>query len=124
MEKIDNINSLAKWKQFALKSKNHANKLKQKIIFDYKKNGKLFGYGASARSSTLLNYCRLSNRYIDFIIDKNQLKQNLFTPGTNIPITSMSKNFEKLKKMNMVLLAWNFKKEILSEMKKSNIGKK
>ena len=37
MEKIDNINSLAKWKQFKVKSKNHANKLKQKIIFDYKK---------------------------------------------------------------------------------------
>ena len=31
-------------------------------------------YGASARSSTLLNYTDLNNKYIDFIIDKNNLK--------------------------------------------------
>ena len=37
------------------KVKSHAQKLKKDIINSYMLNGKLFGYGASARSSTLLN---------------------------------------------------------------------
>jgi hypothetical protein len=124
LEKKEKINSYEIWKNFSSKSQKHANNFKKKIIKDFKANGKLFGYGASARSSTLLNFCKLSNKYIDFIIDKNRLKQNFLTPGTNIPITSIKKNSNKIKKMNMILLAWNFKKEILKEMKKNNYSNK
>ena len=123
-EKKEKINTFQTWKNFSLKSKRHANKFKKKVINDFKVNGKLFGYGASARSSTLLNYCKLSNNYIKFIIDKNKLKQGLLTPGTNIPIISISESLDRIKKMNMVLLAWNFKKEILKEMTKNNFRNK
>mgnify|MGYP005645395385 CR=1 FL=1 len=38
-----------------------------------KDNGKMFAYGASARSSTLLNYANIDNQFIDFIIDQNKV---------------------------------------------------
>ena len=73
----------------------------------------MFAYGASARSSTLLNYTNIDNQYIDFIIDQNKLKEGYKTPGTNIKIltferaSNLIKNYE-----SMILLAWNFKDEI------------
>ena len=116
-EEKNNLNKIIKWKIFAKKSKIHAQKFKSDILKSYKTNGKLFGYGASARSSTLLNYCKLSNKHIDFIIDQNPLKQNLYTPGTNIPIRSIKDSVKNLANKNMVLLAWNFKSEIVKIMK-------
>ena len=115
-EAKNGLNKIIKWKMFAKKSKTHAQKFKSDILKSYKINGKLFGYGASARSSTLLNYCKLSNKQIDFIIDQNPLKQNLYTPGTNIPIRSMKDSIKNLANKNMVLLAWNFKDEIVKIM--------
>ena len=46
------------------------------------------------------------------------MKNNLYTPGTNIPIYRFEKVKSKLGKMSMVLLAWNFKSEIVSFMRK------
>ena len=79
----------------------------------------MIGYGASARSSTILNYLNLSAKEIEFIIDCNPLKQNLFTPGTDIPIVSYDKGLKKLKDKNILLLAWNFEEEIVSDLRKS-----
>ena len=39
--------------------------------------GKIYAFGASARSSTLLNFCEISNKTIANIFDNNPLKQNL-----------------------------------------------
>ena len=100
------------------KTVKHKKNFRDKVIKLYKQKWNLFGYGASARSSTLLNYCNLSSNYIEFIIDKNSLKHNFFTPGTNIPILPLKENLTKIKKKNMILLAWNFKKEIIQIMKK------
>ena len=123
-EEKKKLNTLKKWKIFSKKSKIHAKKFKFDILKSFKNNGKLFGYGASARSSTLLNYCKVSNKHIDFIIDKNTLKHNLFTPGTNIKIKSINNSIKNIYKKDMVLLAWNFKKEILNIMKKCKFKNK
>ena len=50
---------------------------------------KISAYGASARSSTLINYLNLNNKLIDVVFDKNKLKTNLFTPGTHIKILKL-----------------------------------
>lgn len=117
-EKKNKLNSIKKWKQFSKKTKIHAKKFKKDILKSYKKDGKLFAYGASARSSTLLNFCKINHKYIDYIIDKNPLKHNLYTPGTNILIKDLTRSNKDLLKKNMVLLAWNFKDEILKVLKK------
>lgn len=76
----------------------------------------IVGYGAAAKGMTLLNY---TNVDMDYIVDDNPLKQNLYTPGLNIPIVSSS---EILKSDNdtrilFVPLAWNFFEEIRGKIK-------
>tara|TARA_Y100000590_G_scaffold28556_1_gene31996 strand:- start:1730 stop:3604 length:1875 start_codon:yes stop_codon:yes gene_type:complete len=84
-----------------------------KNIRKLKKNGnKLIGYGAPAKATTALNFFGISNE-IDCIIEDNKLKQGKVIPGVNIPI--ISKENIKKKPDKLIVLAWNFFKEIKRE---------
>ena len=81
------------------------------------KYGKLVAYGASARSSTILNFAKIGKNHLKFIVDKNPLKNNLYTPGTKIKIINSKFFFKKINQFKIILiLAWNFKKEIIKEI--------
>ena len=73
------------------------------------------GYGAAAKGMTLINFAKME---LDFIIDDNPLKQNLFSPGMNIPIVSIN-HLDNItdKKIVFIPLAWNFFKEIKAKIK-------
>ncbi len=108
-------NTLDKWQEFADKSTAHAAELKQ-IVEAH--DGKMLAYGASARSSTLLNFCGLNNDHISGIIDKNPMKHDLMTPGSNIPIISYEKGIEAIQNVDKILLlAWNFEDEIVRDLR-------
>ena len=50
---------------------------------------------------------------IDFIIEDNELKHNKFIPGVRIPIKNKSQI--KNKKNTLIVLAWNFYKDIVKK---------
>jgi hypothetical protein len=77
----------------------------------------LFGYGASAKGNVLLNFCKLDNNILDFIIDTTPTKQGKFTPGTHIPILPPDRIKEKGEGDTALLLAWNYKFQILEKEK-------
>ena len=84
-----------------------------KNINKLKKDGNtLIGYGAPAKATTALNFFGISNE-IDCIIEDNKLKQGKIIPGVNIPI--ISKENIKKKLDILIVLAWNFFKEIKRE---------
>ena len=88
-------------------------------IFNYckSKNKKIIGYGATAKSTTILNYCNINDQTIDYFIDTTQDKQNKYTPGTKIKIKKYKGGINK--DVDYVFLgAWNFKKEIFKKEKK------
>ena len=89
-----------------------------KIISNLKKDKKtLIGYGATAKATTVLNFCNIDNEMIDFFIDTTPEKINKFMPGKKIMIHKYNK--KKLEKADYVFLgAWNFKKEIFNKEKK------
>jgi ubiquinone/menaquinone biosynthesis C-methylase UbiE len=116
-EKKQKINSYDYWKDFRKKCDNHKVKLVKLIKNFMKKNKKLAGYGASARSSTLLNYCKINNKHLNFVFDKNDMKQNLFTSGSNIQIQKPKIKIIKSTDC-IIILAWNFKDEIIKFLKK------
>ena len=117
-EKKSKINSYKNWKKFSKQSSEHSKNLKI-VLQEIKKKYKIFGYGASARSSTLLNYTGINNSLIDFIIDKNPLKNLKYTAGSNIKIIVPNSAKNKIKRYNYcILLAWNFKEEIIKDLKK------
>ena len=79
------------------------------------KNKLIIGYGAPAKATTALNFFGISNE-IDFIVEDNKLKHNKFIPGVKIPIKD--KSHIKNKDNILVVLAWNFFKDI----KKNNLN--
>jgi hypothetical protein len=88
-------------------------KIRENVIRNIKKlknkNKKIIGYGAPAKATTALNFFGVSNE-IEFIAEDNKLKHNKFIPGVKIPI----KNKSQIKDKNNILLvlAWNFYKDI------------
>jgi 2-polyprenyl-3-methyl-5-hydroxy-6-metoxy-1,4-benzoquinol methylase len=81
------------------------------VINSYKESGfTVVGFGAAAKGNTLLNFGKIS---LDYIVDDNSLKQNLYTPGMRIEIKSPDVlKQEDPKKLLIVPLAWNFYSEI------------
>ena len=110
------IGEAAPWQEFGRRCERHRSALKS--LVETAKNGgkRLIGYGASARSSTLLNYCGIDHRYLDVIADRSELKHGRYTPGTGILITSPAKAFTR-RPDGVLMLAWNFQDEILAQIR-------
>lgn len=86
-------------------------------LTEQKKSGKkIVGFGAAAKGMVLLQACNLDYRIIDYIADGTPYKQGKFTPGTNIPILS-EEELVKNKPDIVLILAWNFKAEIIDKLK-------
>ena len=112
------VNSLDAWKEFAHKVVQHANNFRLEVK-KAKLNGPVYGYGSSARSNTLLSYCEINSDDLVAIVDNNPLKQGTYTPGTNIPIIGIDQMPKK--NITIVILAWNFAKEIQSSLREQGL---
>lgn len=71
------------------------------------------GYGATAKSCTLLNYCGIDASTLDWVVDTTPWKQGRFTPGTKIPVVAPKD--EPAKPDVYLLLAWNYLPAILRQ---------
>lgn len=100
------INVMQKYSEKCKKiSQDTFEKINQIRSDDYK----IIGYGAAAKGNTFLNFSKFE---LDYIVDDNPLKQNLYSPGSKIPIFSPDKLLEENTKICIVPLAWNFFDEI------------
>lgn len=110
------VNSLASWKKFAETAEEHGKRFLQLLRVINASKGRVVGWGASARSSTLLNFSKIGPELISQIADKNSLKHALYIAGTHVRIDS-PKNIMKCHPECVVILGWNFTKEITAELK-------
>ena len=110
------LNKISTYNKFATKVKESKVKL-IKIFKNLKKrNIKVIGYGATAKSCTVLNYCGIGKNYIEYFYDTTSYKVNKYLPGSKILI----KRYKKLdpSKVDLAYLgAWNFKEEIFKKEK-------
>jgi novobiocin biosynthesis protein NovU/D-mycarose 3-C-methyltransferase len=72
------------------------------------------GYGAPAKSTTLLSYCGITTRDLSYIVDKSPHKQGLFTPGQHIPVYHPARIEEDAPDV-LLILAWNFAEEVMRQ---------
>lgn len=72
------------------------------------------GYGASGRANTIIQYCGITDKHLDFMIDDAPAKQGLYTPGSHLPIRN-NKALKKYKPDYVVLFAWAFYEEIVTK---------
>ena len=110
------LNKYSTYKKFANNVKDSRNNL-IKIFKKLKNmNKKIIGYGATAKASTVLNYCNINNDIISYFLDTTPDKSNKFMPGKNIKIIKYDKKL--LNKVDYIYLgAWNFKNEIFKKEK-------
>ena len=97
-----------------LMCKNLKNFLEEK-----KAEGKtICGYGATAKSATILNFAKIDSSLISCIYDSTPIKINKLTPGSHIVI----KNPEEFVDDDYdytILFAWNHKEEIIKKETKN-----
>jgi methylation protein EvaC len=72
---------------------------------------RVVGYGATSKSTTVINYCGISPDLIEFITDTTPIKQGKFSPGAHIPIKPSSQ-FRDPYPDYALLFAWNHADEI------------
>ena len=111
MYNLDNIESCLKFKKNCEASKKKLNDLLKKFINDGKK---IVGYAATSKSTTILNYCGINEKIIEYICDTTKEKIGKFSPGMHIPIVSID-HFRKDNVQIAYLFAWNHKNEILNK---------
>lgn len=84
-----------------------------KVLDDIKKQGKtIIGYGASGRGTTIMNYCGIDGRYLDYVVDDAPAKHGFFTPGTHVPIYPWEHTKETRYPEYALLFAWSFINEV------------
>ena len=114
IKNIDNLKGCLKFKKRCEKSKKDLIKKINRL----KKDKKIIaGYGATSKSTTILNYCGIDYKKIKFICDTTPEKIGKFSPGTHIPIVPMKHFYSNLPDA-IFLFAWNHKKEIFEKEKK------
>lgn len=101
--------------QFATKVFKQRDNLKKLLIDLKQQHKKIAAVGASAKGIALLNYCHIGPQTVEFITEKSPLKINRFT-ASGIPIKS-DDWFIKQKVDYALILAWNFKEEIIKNLK-------
>ncbi len=85
------------------------------LLRTLKADGKrVAGYGAPAKGNTMLNYGGIDTALLDYTVDKNPLKQGLFTPGMRVPVRPAEMLLSD-RPDYVLLLAWNFADEILRQ---------
>jgi len=72
---------------------------------------RVVGYGATSKSTTVINYCGITPAYVEFISDTTPIKQGRLSPGAHIPVKAYGE-FAKRYPDYALLFAWNHAAEI------------
>lgn len=86
------------------------------FLIDARRNGKRVGaYGAAAKGNTLLNYAGVRSGLLPWVVDRNPAKQNLFMPGSRIPIVDEA-HLKRERPDYVLVLPWNLKAEVREQL--------
>jgi len=106
---LDNLNTYA---GFAEQVRETKRGMLEFLIAAKREGKRIAGYGAPGKGNTLLNYCGIRTDFLDFTVDRNPLKQGMYTPGTHIPILS-PEAIREARPDYVFILPWNLKDEII-----------
>lgn len=87
------------------------------LLKDLRGKGKrVAGYGATSKSTTVMNFCGIGPEMVEYISDTTPTKLGKFSPGVHVPVVPYEK-FKNDKVEYTVLFAWNHAGEILEKEK-------
>ncbi len=108
------LHSVTTYRNFGNEVEQSRNELVN-LLQDLKSRGKrIAGYGATSKSTTILNYCNIGPDLIEYISDTTPIKQGKLTPGMHIPVKPYD-TFVANPPDYAVLFAWNHAEEIMAK---------
>ena len=115
-EKEFGLNDFITYQKFAERVEKSKRDLLELLKNAKDSNKKVMCIGATCKSSVIFNYCGIDESLIQCISDTTPDKQNLFHPGTHIPI--VDRKDININDYDYVFLgAWNFKDYIIKNEK-------
>jgi SAM-dependent methyltransferase len=110
-EERSGANTLEKYRAFAAEAHEARTETLAWVNARIKEGKTIYGLGAPVKGNTLLNFFGLGPDRIKFLTERNPLRKGLVSPGMHIPVImddELPKNPD-----SYLVLAWNFKEEIL-----------
>lgn len=109
------------YKLFAESVQQYRNQIQKQ--FASIKGKRVIGFGAPAKAVTLLNYCGIGKKEIAYIVDSTPYKQGRYLPGVHIPVFAEEYLWQDTPPDYILLLAWNYQKEIVQKLRKRMPGR-
>ncbi len=108
------LTGLPRFEQFATAVERNRQAIRALFERLHTEGRSLAGYGAPAKGNTLLNYCGIDTRLLEYTVDRSPLKVGLYTPGTHLPVLPVATLPER-RPDYVLILAWNFADEIVRQ---------
>jgi SAM-dependent methyltransferase len=103
------------YEDFAVRVRSIQTALKD-LLESLKKQGqRIAGYAVSAKGAILLNSSGIDGRLLDYVVDRSPHKQGKAMPGVHLRVYDPVKLLELPSPDYLLLLAWNFKDEIMQQ---------
>jgi len=77
----------------------------------HERGERVVGYGATAKSATVTNFCAITTDLVEFVCDTTPAKQGRLTPGAHLPVRPPAQFADPYPDVAL-LFAWNHEAEI------------
>jgi hypothetical protein len=107
----------SEWSALNSRVKGILNDFSEWLEESYATGKKVFGYGAAAKASTLLNSARIKKEWLEAIADGSNEKQGRYMPSLGIPILP-AQSIAHLNPTDIVIFPWNIRLELVKQIRK------
>lgn len=108
------MHSPTRLRRFGAEIARRRDDLREVLVAEQHSGRTIAGYGATAKSATVLNYCGIGPGLLPIIHDTTPEKQGRLTPGSHIPVVPFPTE-QDARPDTYLLLAWNHTEEILAK---------
>ncbi|MEO6445450.1 MAG: class I SAM-dependent methyltransferase [Gemmatimonadaceae bacterium] len=115
-EQQHGVHALDTWRAFAGRVRENRRALRMLLEQLHARGKVVVGYGAPAKSTTLLNCCGIDTTLLPFTVDRNPLKIGTLTPGMHVPVLD-ARALVTGAPDYVLVLAWNLADEIMEEQR-------